>query len=139
MKSLFSCAVVLLLVAAMIGCNCPNPSNANTNSNSNSSSASGQYSTAEQALDAGINYLETGETEKAIAAFNEAVALDPTLADAYFQLGITYALIESQNAGIATTPTPPPITQASSETASGSTTTQSTPTPSGSTKTTSQI
>ncbi|MEO8647952.1 MAG: tetratricopeptide repeat protein, partial [Acidobacteriota bacterium] len=41
--------------------------------------------------------LDTGETEKAIEALNQAIALDPELAEAYFKLGIAYALIEKRD------------------------------------------
>ena len=81
--------------------------NANVNANANANTSQYSYATADQAVEAGMAYLENGETDKAIAAFNEAVAMDPSLADAYFQLGVAYALQEST-----ATPTPTPATPA---------------------------
>jgi len=40
--------------------------------------------------------LDINETEKAIEAFDQAIALDPDLAEAYFQLGIAHSLIENE-------------------------------------------
>ena len=39
--------------------------------------------------------FDDGKTEMAIEAFNQAVKLNPDLAEAYFKLGIAYALVES--------------------------------------------
>jgi superkiller protein 3 len=57
-----------------------------------------QFTDARSALDAGTKLLKTGETDKAIGVLDEAVRLDPDLADAYFQLGIAYALVEKRDA-----------------------------------------
>ncbi len=43
--------------------------------------------------------MDANETEKAIAAFDQAVALDPNMGEAYFQLGIAHALIENEQRG----------------------------------------
>jgi tetratricopeptide (TPR) repeat protein len=51
---------------------------------------------ANQALALGNEYLENNKTEQAIDAFLRATELDPNLADAWFQLGIAYGLIEKQ-------------------------------------------
>jgi tetratricopeptide (TPR) repeat protein len=56
-----------------------------------------QFTDAQQALDEGNRLLDVNETEKAIEAFNQAIALNPDLAEAYFKLGIAYALIENAN------------------------------------------
>ena len=83
--------------------------NANMNANANTNTSQYTYASADQAVEAGMAYLENGETEKAIEAFNQAVAMDPSLADAYFQLGVAYALQESANAASPTpAPAPPP-------------------------------
>ena len=55
-----------------------------------------QFTDAQQALDEGNRLLDINETEKAIEAFNQAVALNPDLAEAYFKLGIAYSLIENE-------------------------------------------
>lgn len=63
------------------------------------------------ALAEGIKLLDTGETEAAIEILNRAVELDPDLADAYFHLGIAYALIETRDAALVqqtVTPAPEP-------------------------------
>ena len=51
---------------------------------------------ANQALAIGNDLLENNETEKAIDAFLRATELDPDLAEAWFQLGIAYGLIEKE-------------------------------------------
>lgn len=61
----------------------------------------------------GIKLLEEGETQPAIDVLLKAVELDPGLADAYFQLGIAYSLIEKRDAAALRTdaeaePTPTP-------------------------------
>jgi tetratricopeptide (TPR) repeat protein len=45
----------------------------------------------------GITLLDQGETDEAIDVLNQAVTLNPDLAEAYFHLGIAYALIESRD------------------------------------------
>jgi tetratricopeptide (TPR) repeat protein len=66
---------------------------------------------ARSALNEGNRLLETGETDRAIEVLQEAVRLDPELAEAYFQLGIAYALVEKRDAAkveTEVTPTPDP-------------------------------
>jgi tetratricopeptide (TPR) repeat protein len=52
---------------------------------------------ANLALAEGNNFLDTGETDKAIDAFNQAVKLNPDLAEAWFKLGIAFALAEKRD------------------------------------------
>jgi superkiller protein 3 len=69
------------------------------------------FSDARGALDEGARLLETGETDRAIEVLQQAVAMDPDLADAYFQLGIAYSLVEKRDAAKVETeaaPTPEP-------------------------------
>ncbi|MGI9055208.1 MAG: tetratricopeptide repeat protein [Pyrinomonadaceae bacterium] len=54
------------------------------------------FSDAAVALAEGNKYLDLSENEKAIEAYRQAVALDPDLAEAHFQLGIAYALVEKE-------------------------------------------
>ncbi len=54
------------------------------------------FSDAATALTEGNKYLDASENEKAIEAYKQAVALDPDLAEAHFQLGVAYALIEKE-------------------------------------------
>jgi tetratricopeptide (TPR) repeat protein len=53
-----------------------------------------EYTDARSALTDGIAALEVGDLERAIELFNKAVELDPDLAEAYFRLGLAYALVE---------------------------------------------
>lgn len=55
-----------------------------------------EFTDADAALAEGIKLLDTGETDRAIDALNQAVKLNPDLAEAYFRLGIAYALVEKR-------------------------------------------
>ena len=55
------------------------------------------YTDANQALADGNKFLDEGETDKAIDALSQAVKLDPNLAEAWFKLGIAYALAEKRD------------------------------------------
>ncbi len=59
----------------------------------------GEYASAQQALDDGKRLLDINQTEKAVEAFNRAIEIDPDFAEAYLQLGIAYALIENEQRG----------------------------------------
>lgn len=54
------------------------------------------FTDAAVALTEGNKYLDASENEKAIEAYKQAVALNPDLADAHFQLGVAYGLVEKQ-------------------------------------------
>lgn len=86
---------------------------ANSESNSNSNTASSQFAEITDpnvALAEGKRLLNENLTESAIAALERAVELNPDLAEAHFDLGIAYALLEMQNqqAGISTEPAASP-------------------------------
>lgn len=66
-------------------------------SDANNASALPEYSDANTALAEGTRFLDTDEVDKAIAALNQAVKLNPDLAEAYFKLGIAYALVETRD------------------------------------------
>ena len=51
---------------------------------------------ANDALTQGKQLLDDGDTRKAILALERAVELDPNLAEAHFQLGIAYGLVDLQ-------------------------------------------
>lgn len=55
-----------------------------------------EFASAADALAGGNRLFDAGETERAIDAYLQAVKMDPNLADAYFQLGIAYSLVESE-------------------------------------------
>lgn len=61
------------------------------------------------ALAEGNRLFDANRTEDAIAAYQKAVELNPDLGEAYFKMGIAYALIETRDAGVVeATPTPLP-------------------------------
>jgi len=74
--------------------------NAQTNSNLTNIASSSQpvpkFTDAQTAFAEGKKLLDTNEIEKAVEAFEQAVRLDPDLAEAHFNLGIAYALIEDE-------------------------------------------
>lgn len=70
-----------------------------------------EFVNAPEALAAGSRLLDAGETVKAIDVLLQAVKLDPDLAEAYFQLGVAYALVEAEDQTVEQvqeTPTPGP-------------------------------
>ncbi|CAN5598379.1 hypothetical protein BH10ACI1_BH10ACI1_00320 [soil metagenome] len=53
-----------------------------------------QYADAETALAEGNKFFDANENDKAIEAYNQAVKMNPDLGEAYFKLGISYAIRE---------------------------------------------
>ncbi|MGQ0542756.1 MAG: tetratricopeptide repeat protein [Blastocatellia bacterium] len=97
MKATFFFVVIFLLVGLNFACSSSGAPAGNA-VNTSSADALPEYSDANLALADGTNFLDTGETEKAIDALNQAVKLNPDLAEAYFKLGIAYALVETRDA-----------------------------------------
>jgi len=91
-KLLLGIFIFLLLVCA--GCSGSAGSDANQNANTDNAP---QYTDANIALADGTTFLDTGEIDKAIDALNQAVKLNPDLAEAWFKLGIAYALSEKRD------------------------------------------
>jgi tetratricopeptide (TPR) repeat protein len=88
--------VLVLIVLSLISCSRFSGNSASQDSSVTTATPLPQFTDAQQALDEGDRLLDINETEKAIEAYNQAIALNPDLAEAYFKLGIAYALIESE-------------------------------------------
>lgn len=81
------------------------PTNTNSNavvaSNANANTAAvadfSSITDASAALAEGKRLLDENQTETAIVALKRAVEIDPDLAEAHFQLGIAYDLLDMQN------------------------------------------
>ena len=130
-------SVFLILIAASIfqfACNggggetTENSNSANSAANSIAESDSNaqaqetplpQFTDANAALEEGKRRLDANETEKSIEAFQQAVRLDPDLADAYFNMGIAQAQLEDEKAKSVTvdeeSPTPTPSRRSKSK------------------------
>lgn len=67
---------------------------ANTNTNAQPDVAVPTFDNAQAAFSAGEKYSDKDEVEKSIECYEQAVKLDPDLAEGYFKLGIAYALLE---------------------------------------------
>jgi tetratricopeptide (TPR) repeat protein len=97
-----SCLVLCLLLA-LAGAGCWRSATGDADANA---SGSGQslpaYGDANQALADGSKFLDEGEIDKAIDALDQAVKLNPDLAEAWFKLGIAYGLAEKRDETIAT-------------------------------------
>jgi tetratricopeptide (TPR) repeat protein len=87
---------VLFVALLAAGCSREPADNANA-TQEQPSNPTGQYTDANQALADGITLLETGETDRAIDVLNQAVMLNPDLAEAYFHMGVAYALVEARD------------------------------------------
>lgn len=73
--------------------------NGDTGSLSNAEIPS-EFPSAADALATGNQLFDAGETAKAIDVWLQAVKMDPNLAEAYFKLGIAYALVEAQDTAV---------------------------------------
>jgi len=101
---LYLCIFVLLVSA---GCSdSADPVDANQAANTAIAPVS-EFTDAKLALAEGTKFLDEGETDKAIDVLNQAVKLDPDLAEAWFKLGIAYGLTERRDETIGTTDTEP--------------------------------
>ncbi|MEQ1765427.1 MAG: tetratricopeptide repeat protein, partial [Pyrinomonadaceae bacterium] len=92
-------SIVLLSSLFLAGCSSAPSDNSNVATATPPLSAA-EFSDANAALAEGIKLLDIGDTDRAIEILNRAVELNSDLADAYFQLGIAYALIETRDAAV---------------------------------------
>lgn len=93
--------LIILLAIGMYGCK-RQVANNSANDNTAAVSPFASITDANAALAEGNRLLDTNQTELAIEAYKRAVEIDPDLAEAYFKMGIGYALLEmeaKQNGG----------------------------------------
>ncbi len=105
----FFLMTILSLLLFQFGCG---GSGADNTANVNAEQGVGEIAAitdANVALAEGNRLFDANQTEKAIEAFQKAVELNPDLGEAYFKMGIAYALVEKRDAGLVEqTPTPLP-------------------------------
>src|SRR5688572_27664596 len=94
--------LVLFLFLALTGAGCWRSASGDADANANVGEALPAYADADQALAGGTKFLDEGEIDKAIDALDQAVKLNPDLAEAWFKLGIAYGLAEKRDETIAT-------------------------------------
>lgn len=90
-----SISIFLLIVFIFSACSKGGPEANNANIDSGPA-----YTDANLALADGTSALDEGETDRAIDILNQAVKLNPDLAEAWFRLGIAYSLVESRDASV---------------------------------------
>lgn len=104
--------VLTFTLALQIGCKTATVENSNQNNSNIAVNASPiansnvnavaqntplpEFADANTALAEGKKSLDAGETQKSIEALRQAVKLNPEMAEAYFNLGIAYALREKE-------------------------------------------
>ena len=86
-----------IFIVSLLVCASCSSSGADTNQSANSDTNPLGYAGANLALAEGTRFLDTGDIDKAIDALSEAVKLNPDLAEAWFKLGIAYALSEKRD------------------------------------------
>ena len=88
--------VFVLFIFALSLAACSGSPTANSNSNTAATETPlPEFTDANEALAVGTKLFDDGKTEMAIEAFQQAVKLNPDLAEAYFKLGIAYGLVEA--------------------------------------------
>jgi tetratricopeptide (TPR) repeat protein len=92
MKRSFFITGLFLLALASFGCGGAS-SDAN-NANTPAESPFAHITDANEALAEGNRLFDENQIDMAIAAYQRAVEIDPDLADAHFQLGIAWSLVE---------------------------------------------
>src|SRR5580765_331577 len=95
MKQVVIFIVFILIAAASFGCS-GGAANSAEAENTNTESPFANITDDNVALAEGNRLMDENQTEMAIEAFKQAVKLNPDLAEAHFQLGIAYSLLELQ-------------------------------------------
>jgi tetratricopeptide (TPR) repeat protein len=134
MRNIFVVLFLTCFIILQAGCGGSsadtNLANANTQTPSDDSNQNAQvqdtplpqFTDAETALAEGNKLFDVNKNELAVEAYNQAVKLNPDLAEAWFKLGIAYSLIEKEreiesvnNQEIEETPTPTPSRKSKKE------------------------
>jgi tetratricopeptide (TPR) repeat protein len=88
---------LILISTCALALSCSRGGNDNSAAGENGPTVNfAEITDANQALALGNQYLEDNKTELAIEAFTRATEIDPNFAEAWFQLGIAYGLIEKE-------------------------------------------
>ena len=97
MKQYLVIVVFVLLAIGSFGCT-KKAANTDASANANAAAESpfANITDPMEALAEGKRLLDENQTELAIQALKQAVKLNPDLAEAYFNLGIAYALVDMQ-------------------------------------------
>jgi tetratricopeptide (TPR) repeat protein len=122
MKKVFIFSFLIAAATFQLGCGgaAENSNAENTNSapvSATNTNAQAQetplptFTDAETALAEGKKLLDENKTELSIEALNQAVKLNPELADAYFTLGIAYSVLEKERANTQTVEEEPSSTK----------------------------
>jgi tetratricopeptide (TPR) repeat protein len=91
--------VISLLLLGQLACSRKKPGDANADANASGTANQDQVSQARVYLDQGKEFYREDRDEKAAEAFQQAINLDPNLAEGYFRLGLTFeALAKDQEA-----------------------------------------
>ena len=106
----FAALFILAVIAA--GCSGTPPANSANNAANTAQAEPAVFNDAGAALAEGSRLLDTGDTDRAINALNQAITLDPKLADAWFKLGIAYTLVEDRDQSVVDDRTEPEATPA---------------------------
>lgn len=89
---------IILFIALSFNFACGGSSTAG-NASQNTEQQNTQYPDANTALSEGNRLLDANQTEQAIEAFKQALAMNPDLGEPYFKLGIAYSLLEAEERG----------------------------------------
>ncbi len=85
---------LVVLAVAILGACSGGTSQPDLNANMSAESPFAHILDANEALAEGNRLLDENRTETAIAAYHRAIELNPDLAEAHFQLGIAWSLVE---------------------------------------------